>query len=255
MRSKISIEVHGNHLPDATIRDLDHKGTDIRSVSCRISNFKTGGIDSKFLIVNEDDAIQKHHGRGQFYEPDELKIIARHVKPGMVMADIGTNVGNHTIFALQHLKVRHVYAFEPNPDAYNILYTNIGLNNLGRRFTHFPVGLSDSNFMASLARRPNNLGGTRLIQEPSEEMIQVSKGDVFLSGLEIDFMKIDVEGLDINVLNGLEQTISSNRPIIFIEIEDRNETAFHEWARVNNYLIADQFRRYERNQNFLITPE
>ena len=73
-----------------------------------------------------------------------------------------------------------------------------------------------------------NLGGTRL--EFSEHgRLRVVPGDAILSGHRIDFLKIDVEGMEIDVLDGLKKTIAEQRPRILIEVDNCNVAKFFEW--------------------------
>ena len=67
-------------------------------------------------------------------------------------------------------------------------------------------------------------------------------------------MKIDVEGMELAVLEGLKETIATQRPKIFIEIDDKNVEAFAAWRRAAGYRVLERFRRYQWNENFLITP-
>jgi hypothetical protein len=82
-----------------------------------------------------------------------------------------------------------------------------------------------------------NLGGTRL--EFSEHgSLRVVPGDTILSGHRVDFLKIDVEGMEVDVLEGLKKTIAEQRPRIFIEVDNCNVARFLEWTRINNYSIV-----------------
>src|SRR5688572_10575306 len=116
----------------------------------------------KFFVANEFDVIQRVHLKGQFYEQEELDIIARYFEGG-VFADVGANVGNHTLYAAKILDARKVIACEPNPAALRILELNIVANGLRDRVVVHTVGLSAKSGWASLSTPDdNNLGGTRL---------------------------------------------------------------------------------------------
>lgn len=246
---------NGSFLSKQQVSDLQNKGRDLQSQDCRISSFRIGDIESKFLIVNELDVIQKHQGRGQFYEGSELLIMAEYFKPGMKMVDVGTNVGNHTIFALQHLKAQSVICFEPNPTAYNILRVNLALNNLTDRATHYAIGLSDKNFMASMSHSPNNLGGARINTKAQNLGIPIMIGDEILKDTPYDFIKIDVEGVEMQTLKGLENSLATNRPIMFIEVDTVNIEIFNHWVDIHNYEVVKKYKRYEANENFLLRPK
>jgi len=211
-----------------------------------------------FTITDRKDLIQKHHLAGGFYEEEELEIIRQWCRPGSVFCDIGANIGNHSLYALKFLRVRSAILFEPNPIAINILRSNLELNNVVRRcdLSNLGVGLSDTpgDGLAIVAPR-KNLGAGRLV--PSEDgsgSLKVVRGDDALAGRQVDFIKIDVEGMEMSVLAGLAQTIARSRPRIFIEVSRENIPAFKAWGEQQGYSVAAKFKRYWSNVNFMVVP-
>ena len=61
--------------------------------------------------------------------------------------------------------------------------------------------------------------------------------DDLLEGYEVDFIKIDVEGAEIEVLEGADQVMKRNRPVIMIEIRDSNLKKIEELARYTHYKL------------------
>lgn len=209
-----------------------------------------------FTLTNPRDVIQKEHLAGRFYEPEELEIIRAHCPKDAVFADIGANIGNHSLFALMVLGVRKVIAFEPNPVAIAVLTSNLGLNGLLPRcdLSHLGLGLSDraQDGLAMEVDKPNkNLGGGRMVEGGA---LQVIRGDDALAGEQVDFIKIDVEGMEMQVLGGLAETVARCRPRFFIEVDEVNRAAFLAWVEANRYEVAATFRRYAVNENFLLKP-
>jgi len=213
------------------------------------------GKEIYFFVSNIWDAIQNHHLNGLFYETEELQIIARYFKKGGVFLDIGSNVGNHAIYVEKFLEPGSIILIEPNPEAINILALNLTLNQLSRIDTQYiGIGLSDREETVAIEVPVNNLGGARLRPQQGAG-IRVVPGDSLFRGRSIDFMKIDVEGLELQVLRGLENTLAANRPRIFIEVENDNAAAFGDWAGQHRYRIVERFRRWPPNENFMIVPE
>lgn len=226
------------------------------SVPGRVVRSLIWGQPVYFTITNPNDAIQKQHVQGQFYEPEELEIIRRHCPPGAVFCDIGANIGNHTLYALTFLHVARAVLFEPNPAAVAILRSNLQMNGLEHRcdLTHLGIGLSDApaEGMAAQARK-HNMGGARLVA--GEGDIPLRRADVLLAGQRVDFVKIDVEGMEMAVLRGLQGVIAANRPVLFVEVDNANREAFRTWVAEHDYAVRDRFRRYRANENFLIVPK
>ncbi len=217
------------------------------------------GQPVQFFIANPRDLIQRVHATGQFYEAEELDIIRRWCPPGATFCDIGSNVGNHAIYALKFLHAARVILFEPNPDAVAILLTNLGLNGLLPRCdtTHLGLGLSDHNAEGkAIAVKSRNLGGGVIIDGPdtTEGGISLRRGDDLLAKEAPNFLKIDVEGMEMAVLAGLAGLIARCRPVLFIEVDNQNRDAFLQWVADNNYATRATFRRYRANENFLLIP-
>jgi FkbM family methyltransferase len=144
---------------------------------------------------------------------------------GAVALDIGANIGNHAISLAKSFAVIH--AFEPNPSVLARMRRNIGLNNIKNIETH-GVGLGKAD--AQLPFKENldgNLGASGFLK-PGEIVddkarmlhLDVAQADRFLGGLKLDrldFVKIDVEGWEPDVFEGLTTTVARFRPIIAFE--------------------------------------
>lgn len=206
-----------------------------------------------FFVANEYDAIQREHLHGRFYETEELDIIAEYFEGG-VFVDIGANIGNHSLYALKFLNAQKVIAFEPNPVALRILRQNISANGLCDKAMIHAVGLSDVSGCADVVTPENNLGGTRLTARDDGGPIRIMRGDDVLVGEDVDFIKIDTEGLELQVLNGLRGTLARRPVTIFIDIEDANISQFKALIEEIGYAVIREYRRSPTFTNFLIAP-
>lgn len=206
-----------------------------------------------FFVHDDSDMIQGYHLRGIFYEAEELQLIAPYCKGG-VFADIGSNVGNHAIYALKYLGFDKVIAFEPYPPAFRVLDTNMALNGLADRATLHPVGLADKPGRAKVHLPIANIGGAHFEASETGEF-EIVTGDTILADQPVTFMKIDTEGMEMKVLAGLAETIARHRPTIFVEVEDVGIPAFQDWCAANGYRIEKSHKRYAVNTNFLILPD
>jgi FkbM family methyltransferase len=196
--------------------------------------------------------IQREHLQSRFYEPVELEIIRKFFSGGTFM-DVGANVGNHSIFAGAVLGADELVAIEPNPITFRLLCANIALNDLMPRTLIYRVGLSHRDGSAEIeGTQPRNLGNTNL--KPSESgSLELRNGDRLLNGKHIDFIKIDTEGMEIDVLKGLQDTIATCRPTMFVEVDHQNGDAFRAFLRRSGYVVRDQFSRYDSITNFLVS--
>lgn len=218
--------------------------------------FGHGGERYRMFVGNLTDSIQRHHLFGRIYETEELAIIARAFPRGGVLVDVGANVGNHTVFAAKALGARRVLAFEPAAPQKDILVINVALNDLSDRVSVFRLGLSDApgTGHVEIPSPATNLGGARLSEGVAGEPVRLERGDDVIGDLRVDFLKIDVEGHELAVLEGLAGVIANSRPQIFVEVDNDNLESFHDWVERNRYVVVDTFKRHDVNTNFLLSP-
>lgn len=235
---------------------MDYSGDPIHVFRGRsmVKKTKINGRKILFLLTHFRDVIQREHKNGRFYEPEELSLIGKYFKPGDVFCDIGTNVGNHTIFVGCFLEPSRIICFEPNPDIVPVLQANILLNDLEDicDLQHLGKGLSGTKAdNAGISFHPNNTGAGRL--QLGSGSIPVAPGDELLGDQKVDFLKIDVEGMELEVLSGLSKTISRDKPTIFVECENANVDALTRILVDKGYGQREEWRRYPENINLLFS--
>lgn len=201
------------------------------------------------------DPIQRKHRKGMFYEKAELEQIKRHLPLRGTFVDIGANIGNHSVFVAAFMAPLRIIPFEPNPAACKLLLANIAMNGLLDVFdlAHLGLGLSsepgDGYGLKGTAR---NLGAGRLDAGAGD--IRTIRGDDALRGHKVDMIKIDVEGMEMEVLGGLSRTLRKSQPKIMIEVDERNYDAFDAWVPAQNYEVVEKVQRYDNNINYLLAP-
>lgn len=171
-----------------------------------------------------------------------------------VCLDVGANIGNHAIFFQNYF--HQVVAFEPNPIARRLLEVNIELNNV-QKVRVLPVGLADRAGSETLSICRDNLGASRLSQlkagQQSGEFqfgpdvdIQIAPGDSMIDEKEpVGFIKIDVEGMELQVLEGLAGTIRANKPLIMLEQLSSAITPGSGKASISEFMQEFGYRAYE----------
>jgi hypothetical protein len=98
------------------------------------------------------------------------------------------------------------------------------------------------------------LGEATRLASQAGGSIRLFAGDELLQGQPIDFIKIDVEGMELAVLKGLERTIAECRPGIFVEVDNAHAPAFHALIQHLGYAVVDRFNRYGTMENFMVVP-
>jgi FkbM family methyltransferase len=147
------------------------------------------------------------------------------IKPGMIILDIGANIGE-TSMAFSKLAgdKGKVFSFEPDPQTFERLKKHLELNGCAN-VTPVNKGLGQNEGELFLEEGEHNSGGNRIApgQQSQGKKIVVTTLDHFVEEnniTKIDFIKIDVEGYEYNVLLGAEKTIKKNQPSFFIELVD-----------------------------------
>jgi FkbM family methyltransferase len=230
----------------------------------RIAGVTSNGVVYKFEVVNETDYIQRHHRSGGFYEIDVLQRLRLVIPHQSIILDIGANVGNHTVYFAGVLGALRVYPFEPNPILNAALRRNIELNNLSNvdiSFCSFALGRSAMQARL-VVTRPDNWGNGHfaLPKEdggPSdvafEAIVEVRSLDSF--GFEkVDFIKIDVEGHESEVIKGAVDTIRRNKPVLFVEVGVSRSPFVVGTLKDMGYEVIDYFCSYRGQRNYLLVP-
>lgn len=228
-------------------------GRPVESVKLQLIHTRVLGEPVTFCVNMKNDPIQRNHRRGQFYEMSELARLRRIFPEGGVFVDIGANVGNHSLFAAKFLKASKVIPFEPNPRAFELLIQNMLVNGVGDIVdtTRLGVGLSDVHSEGfGMQDRERNLGAAKMIE--GEGDLQVFSGSELLADETPDFIKIDVEGMEMRVLAGLEPLLERCRPIMMVEVDNSVEDAFKAWTVAQGYASLSVHERYRLNKNHLI---
>jgi FkbM family methyltransferase len=152
------------------------------------------------------------------YEQQFLEYIASILPPNAVVIDIGANIGNHALFLARKSSV--VHAFEPNPTALRRLRRHIEINGVQNVVVH-PVGLGEHDGTATYCEPAGNLGAGSFVRgEGVKKELSIRNADEAVADLgltRVDFVKVDVEGMEESVFRGLQQTIHRFRPLIDFE--------------------------------------
>jgi FkbM family methyltransferase len=162
----------------------------------------------RYEIENPGDGvIGKAIRTGNPYEAKVLEHIYRQELEGLAV-DVGASIGNHSLWFAAVCGLE-VIAIEPIE--YERLKRNVDLNGLQDRITVWPVAAGAAPGFAE------PLGRGRL--RTGEGPVRVNTIDD--QGLEnVVLMKVDVEGMEPDVLRGAEQTIREHHPLIFAEAWD-----------------------------------
>ena len=212
-----------------------------------------------------------------FIEPELTKWILRYVKGGMTVLDIGAHYGYFTMLA-SHLvgPQGQVHAFEPTPSTFSILelnarrLSNVFTNHVACFSRNGSMLLSDfghrySGFNTLVKSRMGGLSVARRIK------VQTQKLDDYVEAKDIkpNFVKIDAESTESDVLEGMSEVIQRHRPMISLEVGDfvasgipskdlisgLLDKGYHAYESRNDIMREHKVREKYGYENILFVPD
>ena len=199
------------------------------------------------LTVVKDDHIGIAVQKKGVYDKQMLDVMSSIMNRinARTTLDIGANIGNHSVVMAKNSK--SLYSFEPTPFVYSILKENLENNNY-KNATPYNLALSHKEGTCDFfVSKDGNLGVSSLVDDGVGEFdkIEVSTviGDDFIKEKDIkniDFIKLDVEGWETEVLLGLKNTFKNEQPILIMEWNSECQEGFDD-----NNLYDTLFEKYD----------
>ena len=181
-------------------------------------------IQDTKLFLNKNDAVVSGAISLNIYENKFFKNLISEISEDMVFIDVGANIGLYCCPASKKLFPKgNVVAIEPDPENFSFLKKNKNINGLENLLIH-QLAISDFCGSGSLFLNSENRGDHRIYDE-DEKRIEIQVKIITLDSLiqtnlisKVDIVKIDTQGADFKVLNGMQKTIHENpNLLIFVE--------------------------------------
>jgi FkbM family methyltransferase len=223
-----------------------------------------------FLHRNKDDAhllkihVPRYHyqyfcriGKGDFLPGHEGHIVGRFTpKEGDTVIDIGAHIGRYTITSSKQVgNTGKVVAIEADPDNFQLLKRNIAFNNLTNvlplNYAVFSERTKIKLYEQSASAKYNSVMLTRAAETKNYVEVKADTLDSILklNGVNrVDWIKIDVEGAEFEVLKGSTKTLSTENMSLLIEIHNIEDPSHYDnivdFLKYDNYEITFE-QRYE----------
>ena len=187
------------------------------------------------------------------------RALAAHIRPGHVVYDIGANIGFFSLIAARlGGPAGDVYSFEPVSENAMAVQRNARLNVLDRVHV-FEIALGSYTGSAELILTEWD-GGSTLSTSAVEPSDAISRRTVGVAALDElarteklrspDFIKIDVEGAELEVLRGMSGILARARPILLYELDDGDKASFdRRWKELDDYVKRSFGYEIQRLEN------
>jgi len=222
------------------------------------------------MIVNRfDRCIGLEISTRGFWAQDDIQLIKslinlRLEKSGgqITFYDVGANIGTHTLAIAKSFPTNvRLRSFEAQRQIYYMLCGTLALNGVANVVAHHaavsdvhgePLDIPLPNY-----NLPNNLGSLELVtprKSDNDEMIVKAGHEVVTTltldsfGERLDFLKMDIEGMEDRALKGAVQAIERHRPICFVEV-NKTDTQF-----VLDYFKARSFLGFQKGDDVIFMP-
>ncbi|MGF1924652.1 MAG: FkbM family methyltransferase [Bacteroidia bacterium] len=196
----------------------------------KVKNYKKKVWDNKFLMINYDSLQSMWIMYNWIVDWEEFNLIKDSVKEDQICFDVGANMGFYSIW-LSKFTNNKIYSFEPNKKNYDRLIENISINK-GANIIANNCGLSDQSGSAKFTKSRD--GENHIVLEKTDlstETIQLQTIDEVIETNNIErigYLKIDVEGFELNVLKGAKLCLKKKQvDIIQLEINNSIHNSHH----------------------------
>jgi FkbM family methyltransferase len=198
-----------------------------------------------------------------FFGEGLTRMLLTHLKPGMTFLDVGAQLGYFTLLAAWLVDdTGQVHSFEPTPRTFELLRLNAGtkcnvrlnrvavtsrpgiaiLNDYGSRF-----GAFNSMYEAKLPKQMRPVKPTGF-QVPAISLDEY----VAQENLTPNFVKIDAESADYEILTGMEETLNRCRPLISVEVGDMDIDGVPPSKDIVLFLTERGYQSYEYSSGSIV---
>ena len=174
--------------------------------------------------------IEREQMRGLFFEQEELAVLADRLPRGLRIVDVGANTGNHTrVLCRRSCKRKRDLPLEPLPRAVAAIRAAVQRNAARQRRSLAARDGDRRGAGHGLQRGPSmtaGLGATHFVRRSGRAMCRSRRWTSWSTGRSI-FIKIDVEGMEMQALAGAARPIAAHHPALFVEVVDRSVCRVH----------------------------
>lgn len=193
----------------------------------------------KMFVNPKDDAVSAHLILDGFWEMWNTMFLARFIKPGMKVIEIGSNLGYFSLLMSDFVGPNgRVVGFEPLTYNIDLLDRTIAINGFSGRFTSDRRAVSDRDGVAQIYVPLGNWGGGSIMvgehafENAIHEEVETIRLDAFCEANEFwpEFVKMDAEGSEPAIWNGMTQLRKKQKKLaVMIEFDHHRVPGWRKW--------------------------
>jgi FkbM family methyltransferase len=197
-----------------------------------------GGL--KFYATRGDAGIVANIYTG-LYDFEEMSFMLHYLRDQNIFVDVGANVGEYALLA-SGIANAHSFAYEPVPTTFDKLKKNVAVNGLQNKIEARNKGVSSKKSTLFFTQNKGVMNHVLKGKKQGAIEVEVESLNEAFKMTSADLLKIDVEGHEMEVLDGADQLLSSDRlQAIIIEINDRTTVAGYSPNAVHDRLSKHGF--------------
>lgn len=183
--------------------------------------------DGEHIVMegfHTDDSIFDRIAKDNTFYEHQLLEKARSLGLKGVYVDIGANIGNHSIYFNRFCNSTKVYSFEIDETIFAILKNNLEHNCEEGTYHLEDIGILDKKGFVDLSDTNHlNAGMTKIVNVDGTAR-KVDTLDNVMQGVDnIALIKIDVEGFELQIIQGAQHILATQSPVIFAELATKDE--------------------------------
>jgi FkbM family methyltransferase len=181
-------------------------------------------LGKTFSVYGDDDYLQEI---GEEFEPDNIAFLTLLCDEDSRVLDVGANIGMTALAFSQICPRGQIAAIEPLPRTFRLLQRNVAESGV-RNLKIFNFALGGSTGTVVMQGHPSNFACSFIADNytiPADDHfsyeVPVKRLDEAFSELSLDrldFMKVDVEGFELEVFAGAKEILNTHKPIVFLEM-------------------------------------
>ncbi len=229
-----------------------------------LSLFKTSTGDYYLPSRIPSDEIINQIKKGKVFDSEVVEVAKQYITEGSTVLDVGANFGQMTvIFSKCAGKSGRVFSFEADDFIYSVLEKNLALNNCDN-ITAVCKAVYNKNgdimfYPVQDFKRFETYGSYGLNPNAQEgRKVETITIDSLKIDTPISFIKVDVQGSDLFVLQGAVETIKQHQMPIIFEFEEGFQSEFNTcWQDYLNFIdsISYKIEKVVDDINYLIVPK